>query len=78
MSRLAKLQSDLRLTSLVLRGAYYSAYKLRAGEALSPALMMEQNAAATPDADALRFGDRRIHYAQFNAEARGLRRQRSP
>ena len=66
---MSQLKSNLKLTSLVLRGAYYSAYKLRAGVKLSPALLIEEMAARTPQAPALHFEGRSQDYAEFNARA---------
>jgi len=65
---LERFRSNLRIASLIGKGAYYSAYKLRDGLQMCPALIVEETAEATPDHAALYFEDRRYSYAEFNAE----------
>ena len=64
---MAGLKANLRQAGLILKGAYYSAYKLRSGVTMSLGQLIEERADAEPHRTMLRFEDRRWSYGEMDA-----------
>jgi acyl-CoA synthetase (AMP-forming)/AMP-acid ligase II len=67
--KIEELKEDLGFARFIAKGAYMALVKLREGQNLCPAIIVERLARETPSQVAILFEDERITYAELDAQA---------